>query len=130
MKGLGSIKMKGKLSKRPACGCCDDWFNTKKTSLYEDKSYKDEARKVFSPNLIGYDGTSERPDIVKLFPRQHVVVWIDGPFDDVVYVDGKYFGLVEQWEEYIKAAESTNSKWNNYKDLEKIFMDNIDLLYT
>lgn len=116
MQGYGNLKMKGKLSHRPACGCCDDVYNGKKLEMYKDNSYlKDNT--VIQVKDYAYNGTNEYPVLEKLFGNG-LEICCDHPFgEDVVFFNGKYKGYVESWLEYLAIAEHYGLQYDSHDDL-------------
>lgn len=114
MQGLGSVDMKGKLSKRMGCGCCT-FYNFKKLNVLNDKlSYKLEAN-----NCMGeVNGIHEYPSLQKLFKGHEVHITLDHPCgEDVVYVDGKFQGYADDWLNAYEYVLHNNIKFEHFSEI-------------
>lgn len=123
------IEMNGKLVILSDCYCCN-LYNTKKLKTYRSKDYLEEAKEFFAktePGKIGYDGTSEYPHIAKLFSTQgQVQIWCDTPFgDEVIFVDGKYSGYINEWEEMIRFCDNSNYKYSTPAQVFDYYLKNV-----
>lgn len=122
------IEMKGKLVQLSDCYCCSR-YNTKKIKINEDNSYIKEGFDFFAktePGVIGYDGTDEYQHVAKLFSKiGKVQIWCDTPFgDEVILVDGKFKGYINEWIEMIQFCDDSNFLYNSPDDVYDYYLVN------
>lgn len=69
-------------------------------------------------DYLYYNGAVLYPPLVELFKNHELHIDIDHAVgEDVIYIDGKFNGYVNDWLEMLKIADDLNISYQNHDDL-------------
>ena len=129
MKNMGSVLMKGQLTKKYLCGCV--FTNEKKLEKYskvqEQKEISDGVNELYSDDEVIYND----PYMKSLYPHANKISsyyhWICGY--DVLVVDGKFAGELNGALELLAYAYHTGENYTDRDDLEMKYYEHLDCGY-
>ena len=129
MKTMGSVLMKGQLTKKYLCGCV--FTNEKKLEKYskiqEQKEISEGVKELYSEDEVIYNDPymkSLYPNANKISSYYHYVCGYD-----VLVVDGKLVGYLTDALELLAYAYHTGENYTDRDDLEMKYYEHLDCGY-
>ena len=127
MQGYGQVNMKGKLTRRLGCKCCTA-FNFTKLNKYskvqEQREISEGVNELYSDDEVIYNDPymkSLYPNANKISSYYHYVCGYD-----VLVVDGKFAGELNDALELLAYAYHTGENYTNRNDLEMKYYEHLD----
>ena len=129
MKNMGSVLMKGQLTRKYLCGCV--FTNEKKLEKYskiqEQKEISEGVKELYSEDEVIYND----PYMKSLYPNANKISsyyhWVCGY--DVLVVDGKFAGELNDALELLAYAYHTGENYTDRDDLEMKYYEHLDCGY-
>ena len=126
MKNMGSVLMRGQLTKKYLCGCV--FTNEKKLEKYskaqEQKEISEGVNELYSDDEVIYND----PYMKSLYPNANKISsyyhWACGY--DVLLVDGKFAGELNDAIEILAYAYHTGENYADRDDLEMKYYEHLD----